>query len=269
MAKLEVRNLSIGIEGKQILKDIDITFPEGKRTAIIGPNGAGKSTLLKALAGLNSSYEGEILLNGQELHHIGRKKLSQQLAILPQGMTAPADITVERLADYGRFPYRSWLYSSNGTADRAAVEQALAETKLLHFRNRQVTELSGGERQRAWIAMALAQQPKLMLLDEPTTYLDIAHQLEVMQILTKLNREHQMTIIMVLHDINHALQYADELVVIKNHGIFAQGSPKEILTVQLLAEVFGVRADIFTNSRGAAVLSPVAIVPQAGKNMKK
>ena len=117
--------------------------------------------------------------------------------------------------------------------------------------------------------MALAQQPKLMLLDEPTTYLDIAHQLEVMQILTKLNREHQMTIIMVLHDINHALQYADELVVIKNHGIFAQGSPKEILTVQLLAEVFGVRADIFTNSRGAAVLSPVAIVPQAGKNMKK
>ena len=270
MAKLEVRNLSIGIEGKQILRNICLSFPEGKRTAIIGPNGAGKSTLLKALAGLNSSYEGEILLDGQELRRIGRKKLSQQLAILPQGMTAPADITVERLVDYGRFPYRSWLRSSNGKDDRAAVEQALAETKLLHFRNRQVTELSGGERQRAWIAMALAQQPKLMLLDEPTTYLDIAHQLEVMQILTKLNYEHQMTIIMVLHDINHALQYADELVVIKDHGIFAQGSPKEILTVQLLAEVFGVRADIFTNSRGAAVLSPVAIVPQqAGKSMQK
>jgi iron complex transport system ATP-binding protein len=258
---LETRALGVSIRGKEILHNVSICFPGNKRTAIIGPNGAGKSTLLRILAGLEHNYEGKVLLDGQELCGIGRKALSRRLAILPQGMTAPADITVERLVDYGRFPYRSWLHSSNGKADREAVECALRETGLRHFRDRQVAELSGGERQRAWIAMALAQQPEILLLDEPTTYLDIAHQLEVMQILTKLNRDYQMTVIMVLHDINHALQYADELVILKNHGIFAQGTPEKILTVDMVASVFGVKADIFLNSRGKAVLSPVSIVP--------
>jgi len=262
---LEVRKLGIEIQKKEILRSIDVIFPAGKRIAILGPNGAGKSTLLKALAGLNRDYTGEILLDGEELHQISRKRLSRKLAILPQGMAAPPDTTVERLVDYGRFPYRSWLHSGNAVRDREAVEWALQETGLQCFRERQVTELSGGERQRAWIAMALAQQPEILLLDEPTTYLDIAHQLEVMQILTRLNRQHQMTIIMVLHDINHALQYADELLILKDQHVFAQGQPQQVLSVAALAEVFGVQADRFVNRTGAVVLSPVGIAEKAAE----
>ena len=143
------------------------------------------------------------------------------------------------------------------------MEWALSVTRLEDFRHRQVNSLSGGERQRAWIAMALAQRPQVLLLDEPTTYLDIAHQLEVMQIVRQLYEEYRMTIIMVLHDINHALQYADEIAVIKDHRIFAQGKPRDIITVDTLAEVFGVKADIFINSDGAAILSPISIVKRA------
>ena len=260
---LETKKLTVDIEGKTILRDLSVRFAEGKRTAIIGPNGAGKSTLLKALAALNSSYQGEILLDGEEIRRMGRKMLSRRLAILPQSVQAPPDTTVERLVDYGRFPYRSWFRGSDAKEDREAVEWALSVTRLEDFRHRQVNSLSGGERQRAWIAMALAQRPQVLLLDEPTTYLDIAHQLEVMQIVRQLYEEYRMTIIMVLHDINHALQYADEIAVIKDHRIFAQGKPRDIITVDTLAEVFGVKADIFINSEGAAILSPISIVKKA------
>ena len=259
---LEARNLTVTLEGKTILERLSLRFAEGKRTAIIGPNGAGKSTLLRALAALNPVYRGEILLDGEEIRKIGRKRLSQRIAILPQNVQAPPDTTVERLVDYGRFPYRSWFRGSDAREDREAVEWALSVTRLEEFRQRQVMSLSGGERQRAWIAMALAQRPKILLLDEPTTYLDIAHQLEVMQIVRQLYETYHMTIIMVLHDINHALQYADEIAILKDHGIFAQGAPKEVVTVDSLAEVFGVRADIFFNSQGAAILSPISIVPK-------
>lgn len=257
---LVVSNLSVKIAQKEILKDLHVRFTSGKRTAIVGPNGAGKSTLLRVLAGLHTKYQGDVQLDGEEITQIGHSQLARKLAILPQTLTAPADLTVGALVDYGRFPYRSWHHPGNGPEDRAAVEWALAETKLTELRNRQVVTLSGGERQRAWIAMALAQKPKYLLLDEPTTYLDIAHQLEVMQILSRLNREYQMTVIMVLHDINHALQYADEIAVLKDKRIVAQGVPRDVLTVEMLAKVFGVQADIFTNRQGAAVLSPVALV---------
>jgi len=256
---LATKNLSICLENKLILQRVSLTFTPGRRTAIIGPNGAGKSTLLRALASLNMHYEGQVLLDGLDVRKISRKKLARRLAILPQGMTAPPDITVGALVDYGRFPYRSWVHASDAKADREAVEWALECTHLREFKHRQVRSLSGGECQRAWIAMALAQQPEILLLDEPTTYLDIGHQLEVMNIIEELNRSGKMTIIMVLHDINHALQYADEIVVIKDHGIFAQGTPQDILTVDMLATVFGVKADIFVNTQGAAVLSPVSL----------
>jgi iron complex transport system ATP-binding protein len=164
------------------------------------------------------------------------------------------------LVDYGRFPYRSWRGGSKSGADSEAVEWALEETGMQDLCDCQVMALSGGERQRAWIAMALAQQPDILLLDEPTTYLDIAHQLEVMQIIARLNSEEGMTIIMVLHDLNHALHYADELVVIKDHGIYAQGAPAEVLTVDMLAQVFGVKADVFRSQQGAMILSPVALL---------
>ena len=257
---LEAKNLTVAFEGRTILKNVNVSFTPGKRTAIIGPNGAGKSTLLKALSSLNRKYDGQVLLDGEDVREMGRKKLSQRLAILPQGAQAPADVTVRQLVDFGRFPYRSWLAPGDPKADREAVEWALERTQLNDFVDRTVMRLSGGERQRAWIAMALAQKPEILLLDEPTTYLDIGHQLEVMNIVEDLNREYGITIIMVLHDINHALQYADEIVVIKNNGVFAQGTPKEVLTVDMLGKVFGVRADIFVNSNGISVLSPVSLV---------
>ena len=256
---LETKNLGVTIEDHEILKNVSVAFSEGKRTSIIGPNGAGKSTLLKALSGLNTRYAGQVLLDGEDVRKMGRRTLSQKLAILPQGATAPADVTVGQLVDFGRFPYRSWLRSGDPKADREAVAWALDRTHMTGFKDRRVAVLSGGERQRAWIAMALAQQPQILLLDEPTTYLDIGHQLEVMHIVDEINRDYKMTVVMVLHDVNHALQYSDEIVVVKNHGIFAHGTPQEILTVDMLAQVFGVKADIFVNSQGVSVLSPVSL----------
>ena len=262
-AVLAAKNLTVKIEEKTILSDVNISFTPGKRTAIIGPNGAGKSTLLKALAGLNHRYEGSVLIGDEDTKKLSRKAFARRLAILPQGMTVPADVTVSELVDYGRFPYRGIMTAGDPKRDREAVEQALAKTHLKGYMSQRVMTLSGGERQRAFIAMALAQEPEILLLDEPTTYLDIGHQLEVMNIIEELNHSENMTIIMVLHDINHALQYADEIVVIKDHGIYRQGTPGEILTVDLLAEVFGVKADVFVNSNGISVLSPISLAERS------
>ena len=257
---LKVENLNVSIAQQPILQDLSLDFAAGRRTAIVGPNGAGKSTLLRAVAGLNHDYTGSICLDGQEIRQLARQHMARKLAILPQGAAAPPDTTVGQLVDYGRFPYRSWFRTSDAKADREAVTWAMQVTKVTQFRDRQVQSLSGGERQRAFLAMALAQQPETLLLDEPTTYLDIAHQLEVMKIVTTINETYGMTVIMVLHDINHALQYADELVILKNHRLYGQGRPQELMTVKTLAEVFGVKADIFRNRQGAFVLSPVELV---------
>lgn len=257
---LKVENLNVSIAQQPILQDLSLDFATGRRTAIVGPNGAGKSTLLRAVAGLNHDYTGSICLDGQEIRQLARQHMARKLAILPQGAAAPPDTTVGQLVDYGRFPYRSWFRTSDAKADREAVTWAMQVTKVTEFRDRQVQSLSGGERQRAFLAMALAQQPETLLLDEPTTYLDIAHQLEVMKIVTTINETYGMTVIMVLHDINHALQYADEIAVLKDKHIVAQGEPETVLTVEMLAQVFGVRADIFTNRQGAKVLSPVELV---------
>lgn len=257
---LKVENLNVSIAQQPILQDLSLDFAAGRRTAIVGPNGAGKSTLLRAVAGLNHDYTGSICLDGQEIRQLARQHMARKLAILPQGAAAPPDTTVGQLVDYGRFPYRSWFRTSDAKADREAVTWAMQVTKVTQFHDRQVQSLSGGERQRAFLAMALAQQPETLLLDEPTTYLDIAHQLEVMKIVTTINETYGMTVIMVLHDINHALQYADEIAVLKDKHIVAQGAPETVLTVEMLAQVFGVRADIFTNRQGAKVLSPVELV---------
>lgn len=263
MSILSVKNLSVKLQQKEILRGISLDFAEAKRTAIIGPNGCGKSTLLRALSGLNRKYEGEVLLAGQKLSSFSKKSLARQLAILPQGATAPTDLTVGELVDYGRFPHRSW-FKADVRADREAVAWAMAQTKIKPLKDRLVATLSGGERQRAWIAMALAQQPKILLLDEPTTYLDIAHQLEVMQIVKKLNSENKITVIMVLHDINHARQYADEIVVLKEQQVFAQGTAAAVLTPALLATVFGVRVERFVSPAGAEILLPTSLVDEGG-----
>ncbi len=253
---LTAENIGVTIGGKEILQNVSYEFPSGKRTAIIGANGAGKSTLLKVLCLLNEKFSGVVTLGGKNLREIGRKKLSKVMAILPQEKDAPQDTTVRQLVSFGRFPHRKF-FGGFSAEDESAIKNALELTKLTEFENRQVASLSGGEKQRAWLAMTLAQRPKILLLDEPTTYLDIANQLEVMDIISDVNKKFSTTIIMVLHDINHARLYSDEVLIIKDKKVFAAGNPKKILTAQVLGEVFNVEADIFKNSTGEEIIFPI------------
>lgn len=253
---LSAENISVRLGGKEILRNVSCNFLSGKKTAIIGPNGAGKSTLLKILCLLIKNFSGNVKIDGIDIRTLGRNNLARIMAILPQERDAPHDTTVKQLISFGRFPYRKF-FGGHSKEDDAAIDNALALTKLTDFANRQVASLSGGERQRAWLAMTLAQRPKLLLLDEPTTYLDIAHQLEVMDIIADVNKKFSTTIIMVLHDINHARLYSDEVIIIKDKGIFAAGKPYDILTAKTLSSVFNVEADTFTNIAGDEIIFPV------------
>lgn len=259
---LKVKNLTININDRNILENLNVTFKFGQKTAIIGPNGCGKSTLLKAISGLNRNYQGEICLDDKNIKNLSRKDLARKLAILPQGATTPTDLTVRELVSYGRFPYRSMFKSINNKQEQVIIEEAMEKTHVTAFGHRLVSTLSGGERQRAWIAMALAQQPQILLLDEPTTYLDIAHQLEVMQIVQELNKKENMTVIMVLHDINHARMYADDIVIIKDKQVFNQGKPNDVLDVDNLAKIFGVKASMYQNCENPEekIIFPVSLV---------
>ena len=252
--KLAVENIGIEIDKKIILKGVTHTFAEGRRTSIIGANGAGKSTLLRALCLLNEKFTGSITLDGRDIRSFGRRSIAQSIAILPQEREAPVDTTVRQLASYGRFPHQKLFSGGNPKEDRDAVEWAMCVTNVGHLAGRQVATLSGGERQRAWLAMSLAQKPKILLLDEPTTYLDINHQLEVMNIIAEVNRLYNMTVIMVLHDINHAVEFSDEVIVIHDGIIFERGAPSSVLNPQLIRHVFNVDADIFTNADGDKIL---------------
>ena len=223
---LSAEKISVTLGDKEILRDLSYEFPSGKRTAIIGANGAGKSTLLKVLCLLNEKFSGRVTLDGQDLRTIGRKNLARVMAILPQERDVPQDTTVRQLVSFGRFPHRKF-FGGTSAEDDAAIKKALELTKLTDFENRQVASLSGGERQRAWLAMTLAQRPKILLLDEPTTYLDIAHQLEVMEIVADVNKKFSTTIVMVLHDINHARLYSDEVVIIRDKKISRRARRKK------------------------------------------
>ena len=253
---LSAENVCVTLGGKEILRGVTCAFAPAKRTAIIGANGAGKSTLLKVLCLLNEKFSGRVTLDGADIRTLGRKNLARVMAILPQERDAPHDTTVRQLVSFGRFPHRKF-FGGTSTTDDAAIDDALELTKLTAFARRQVASLSGGERQRAWLAMTLAQRPKILLLDEPTTYLDIAHQLDVMEIIADVNRRFATTIVMVLHDVNHARLYSDEVLILKDKGIFAAGDPKKILSAQILSEVFNVRADTFTNAAGDEIIFPL------------
>lgn len=252
-------SLNVCFGHKTVLKDVDINIPKGKRTALIGPNGSGKSTILKTLSGYYSSTGGTVYFDGIDIKKFGRKALARKMAILPQSPSIPADLTVGSLVEYGRFPHRSW-WSSSGDHDGTIVDWALAETGVLHLKHRLVHTLSGGERQRAWIAMALAQKPILLMLDEPTTYLDISHQLDIMQLITGLNKKNNLTIVMVLHDINHAAQFADYVIVVRDGKVLHTGPPEKVIHTQMLEEVFGVRAEVFINRSGKPVFAPVQVL---------
>ena len=259
-AGMTARNLRVKIAGKEILHGLNVDIAAGRRTAIVGPNGAGKTTLLRALAGLNHRYTGEIVLDGRELGSYSEKALARVRAILPQERAAAQGLTVEQLVTYGRFAHAELFQTRSDAEDREAVAWAMETAHVSAFAEREVHTLSGGERQRVFLAMALSQRPRLLLLDEPTTYLDVAHQLRVMEIITRLNRVHGMTILMVLHDMAHAMQYADDIVLMQSGRVRATGTPTEVLTEERIADVFGVRVEIFTNSRGIRVPSPVALV---------
>jgi iron complex transport system ATP-binding protein len=253
---LAAHHIDVGINKKTIVHDLSLAVPEGKITAIIGPNGCGKSTTLKALSRIWPLERGSISFQGRDIHSLSQREFAQCLAILTQSPQAPTDLTVQDLVEMGRFPHRGFLGRASRD-DARHVEWALAQTGMSGMRDRLLHTLSGGERQRAWIAMALAQRPQVLLLDEPTTYLDICHQLEVMQLLVKLNRELGLTVVMVIHELNHALQYADYVAVIKAGRLVREGAPKEIVTAELLREVFGVRADEFACTNGLRALVPI------------
>ncbi|HIU63589.1 MAG TPA: ABC transporter ATP-binding protein [Candidatus Avacidaminococcus intestinavium] len=258
MDVLEAQNISVHLAGTTILSDISLGIEQNKITSIIGPNGSGKSTLLKALARIIPCYQGAIFLDEKNIKTFSHKEIAQKIAILTQSPEAPADLTVKDLVELGRFPYRSW-WKKETDDDQSSVEWALQQTNLLSFAGRIVNTLSGGERQRAWIAMALAQKPEVLLLDEPTTYLDIAHQLEVMLLLKKLNQETGLTVVMVLHDLNHAFQFSDNIAVIKEGHLWASGNTSATITEELLKEVFKVQVDILAASNGKTSLLPVGL----------
>ena len=252
---IKAQNISVSINEKEIVHGISLDIPEGKVTAIIGPNGCGKSTTLKALSRI-LPYKGSVTFKGQEMSTFSQREFAKCLAILTQSPQAPSDLTVNDLVEMGRFPHRGFLGRA-GKDDKEHVEWALEQTGVKEMRYRLLNTLSGGERQRAWIAMALAQRPEVLLLDEPTTYLDICHQLEIMQLIGRLNQELGLTVVMVVHDLNHAIMYADHVVVVKAGQLVTSGAPREIITAELLADVFKVKADEFTLSNDLRALVPV------------
>lgn len=236
---IEVKNLTLGYEGNVALKNLNMQLHEHKITTIIGPNGSGKSTLLKALTRCLKPFNGMIFFKGTSIYQINTRELAQQFALLPQNPIIPADYTVYDLVCQGRFPYVNWTGRLK-KEDHDIVAWALDATHIVHLSHRNFTSLSGGEKQRACIAMALAQQPSFLFLDEPTTHLDIAHQFEVLELIQKLNREINLSIIMVLHDLNHAIKYSDHIMVLYQQGIYAYGKANEVIQQQLCEDVFGI-----------------------------
>jgi iron complex transport system ATP-binding protein len=238
-AALAAHSLTVGYRDHVVLHDLDLTIAAGRVTALCGPNGCGKSTLLRTLAGLQSALSGSVEVNGAPLASYRRRALARTLTMLAQFNQIPSGLTVRELVAYGRYAYGGWLRGLS-RADHAAIDEALATSGLADDAARDVAALSGGERQRAWIAMALAQQAPIVLLDEPTTYLDIHHQLDILRELRRLNRERGLTIVWVLHELNQAAAYSDEIVLMRAGRIVAQGSPDAMLDPRHLNETFGV-----------------------------
>jgi iron complex transport system ATP-binding protein len=254
---LVASGLSAGYDGKDILSDLDLAIVPAAITAIVGANACGKSTLLRTLSRLLAPTRGQVLLDGQSVHRMPARKLAQTLGLLPQSPIAPEGITVADLVSRGRHPHKS-LFSRWTLGDDEAVTSALVATKTLDLAERSVDVLSGGQRQRVWIAMALAQETDILLLDEPTTFLDINHQIEVLDLLTDLNRERGTTIVMVLHDLNLAARYADHLVAMASGRIHVVGTPETVLTEETVRHVFGLDSRIMADpTSGRPMMLPI------------
>ncbi|MFB7784126.1 ABC transporter ATP-binding protein [Streptomyces vinaceus] len=241
MSRLAASGLTLAYEDRVVVEELDLSVPDGEVTVIVGPNACGKSTTLRALGRLLRPRAGAVLLDGAALSSLPTRRIAQTIGLLPQSPTAPEAITVADLVARGRQPHQRWWQQWSETDERA-VADAMARTSVADLADRPVDALSGGQRQRVWIAMALAQDTELLLLDEPTTFLDIAHQVEVLDLVRQLNHERGRTVVAVLHDLNQAARYADHLVAMKAGRVVAQGPPSAVVTAELVREVFGLDA---------------------------
>lgn len=240
---LDVDSVSIRYEQKSVITNFSFSVPKGQVVSIIGPNGSGKSTLLKAVSRLIPYSAGAVSLEGVNLKSMTAKQVAQKMCMLSQKNQAPNDMTVIDLVSYGRYPHKKWFERLNND-DMDFVHWALEKTHLTDYKERTVSSLSGGESQRAWIAMALAQRPQILLLDEPTTYLDISHQHEVLELVRELNRDMDMTVVMVLHDLNQASSYSDSIVVVRQGEKAMSGTPDQVMTADMIRHVYRMDAEI-------------------------
>ncbi len=254
---LSARELDLGYDGHPVVEGLNLDIPPGQVTMIVGPNACGKSTTLRAMARLLAPSSGAILLDGKDIQKTPTKDVASVLGILPQTPVAPDGIIVSDLVGRGRYPHQGWLRRWTAEDD-AAVAEAMRATSVLDLASRPVDALSGGQRQRVWIAMALAQRTDLLLLDEPTTYLDVAHQLEVLDLLIDLNAERGTTVVVVLHDLNLACRYADHLVAMRAGKVMAQGKPGEVVTAELIGDIFGMRCSVVPDPiSGTPLIVPI------------
>lgn len=255
--RLRARNMTLAYDKKVIIDDLSVDIPTGEFTVIVGPNGCGKSTLLRSLARVLTPDAGTVLLDGKTLTQYRPKDLARTIALLPQTSIAPDAITVAELVARGRFPHQT-PFAQWSEEDERAVAAAMHATAVTDLSTRFVDELSGGQRQRVWMAMTLAQQTDIILLDEPTTFLDISHQLELLTLFTRLHREGR-TVVAVLHDLNHAARYATHLIVMRAGEIVAEGAPSDVVTAALVADVFNVSAIIIPDPEaGTPMIVPLA-----------
>lgn len=248
MNRLLTKDLSVGYQENIIVNQMNIQFNSNEITTIIGPNGCGKSTLLKAITRIIPHSKGSILLDGQSIAKENTKKLAQKMAILPQTQDSASGLTVGELVSYGRFPYQKG-FGKLSPADYEVIDWALQVTNTFDYKFRSVDSLSGGQRQRVWIAMALAQETEIIFLDEPTTYLDMAHQLEVLELLKNLNETQNRTIIMVLHDLNHAARFSHNMIALKDGNLIKAGTSEEVMQKDILQKVFHIDAEISRDPR--------------------
>jgi iron complex transport system ATP-binding protein len=257
MHDLSATGLRLAYNDLVVIDDLDLTVPTGQISVIVGANACGKSTLLRALARLLTPRAGAVHLDGKSIHSIPTRQVARQLGILPQSPTAPDGLTVIDLVGRGRAPHQSW-WRQWSSADRDAVTDALRATELLDQADRPVDELSGGQRQRAWIAMAIAQGTPILLLDEPTTFLDLAHQIDILDLIVDLNRREERTIVMVLHDLNQASRYAHHMIAMRSGRIVAHGPPADVITTELVDAVFDLRCRVMTDPvSGTPLVLPI------------
>lgn len=269
MNRLFAERLAIAYGERTIVPDLYLRIPDGKVTALVGANGSGKSTILKAMARLLRPQAGNIFLDGKLISQMHTKEVAKLLAILPQNPVSPKGLTVSELVAYGRFPHQKG-FGSLKKEDRDVIRWALDVTGMGALADRSIGQMSGGQRQRAWIAMALAQETDILFLDEPTTFLDMAHQLEVLKLLERLNRDENRTIVMVVHDLNHASLYAHHIVAIKQGEIVCEGSPREVITTEMLRHVFGIESDILSDPRtGSPLCFPYGLAEEAEDEASK